>query len=70
MKKIIKALFLKQRDNKYAKIVTGYNNKEKEKGYSMKEQDLRLEYQQAARNWEEVLPLGNGSLGAMVWGGA
>lgn len=70
MKKIIKALFLKQRDNKYAKIVTGYNNKEKEKGYSMKEQDLRLEYQQAARNWEDVLPLGNGSLGAMVWGGA
>lgn len=33
-------------------------------------QDLKLEYLQAARKWEEVLPLGNGSLGAMIWGGA
>lgn len=35
----------------------------------MNEQDLKLEYLQAARKWEEVLPLGNGSLGAMIWGG-
>lgn len=34
------------------------------------EKDLTLWYQQPARIWEEVLPLGNGSLGAMVWGTA
>jgi Glycosyl hydrolase family 65, N-terminal domain len=29
---------------------------------------LRLWYQQAAKKWEEALPLGNGRLGAMVFG--
>jgi alpha-L-fucosidase 2 len=31
--------------------------------------DLKLWYQQPARNWNEALPLGNGRLGAMVFGG-
>ncbi|HEY5745991.1 MAG TPA: glycoside hydrolase family 95 protein [Chryseolinea sp.] len=31
--------------------------------------DLKLWYQQPARNWNEALPLGNGHLGAMVFGG-
>ena len=30
---------------------------------------LLLEYQQPARNWWEALPLGNGFIGAMVYGG-
>ncbi len=30
---------------------------------------LTLWYQQAARKWEEALPLGNGHIGAMVFGG-
>src|SRR6188768_2787312 len=32
-------------------------------------QDLKLWYKQPARNWNEALPLGNGRLGAMVFGG-
>ncbi len=32
--------------------------------------DLKLFYHQPAATWDEVLPLGNGLLGAMVWGGA
>ena len=32
-------------------------------------QDLRLWYQQPAANWNEALPIGNGRLGAMVFGG-
>jgi alpha-L-fucosidase 2 len=31
--------------------------------------DLKLWYQQPARNWNEALPVGNGRLGAMVFGG-
>lgn len=31
--------------------------------------DLKLWYEQPARTWEEALPLGNGRLGAMVYGG-
>ncbi len=31
---------------------------------------MRLFYHQPAATWDEVLPLGNGLLGAMVWGGA
>ena len=31
---------------------------------------LRLWYERAASRWEETLPIGNGSLGAMIWGGA
>src|SRR6188508_1195473 len=31
--------------------------------------DLRLWYEQPAGPWEEALPLGNGRLGAMVFGG-
>ena len=34
------------------------------------EQDLRLWYTQPATRWEEALPIGNGRLGAMVFGGA
>src|SRR5688500_15551410 len=30
--------------------------------------DLRLWYNQPARNWNEALPVGNGRLGAMVFG--
>ena len=30
--------------------------------------DLRLWYQQPAENWVEALPIGNGSMGAMVFG--
>jgi alpha-L-fucosidase 2 len=32
--------------------------------------DLRLWYQRPAKEWAEALPLGNGRLGAMVFGGA
>src|SRR5512132_3799957 len=32
--------------------------------------DLRLWYTRAAANWNEALPIGNGRLGAMVFGGA
>src|SRR5579872_2867230 len=32
-------------------------------------QDLRLWYRQPAREWTEALPIGNGDLGAMVFGG-
>jgi len=31
---------------------------------------LKLWYRQPAQQWVEALPLGNGNLGAMVWGGA
>lgn len=30
----------------------------------------RLWYQQPAKRWEEALPIGNGRLGGMVYGGA
>ena len=30
---------------------------------------MRLWYEQSANIWEEALPLGNGRLGAMVYGG-
>ena len=33
------------------------------------EQDLRLWYTSPATKWEHALPLGNGRLGAMVFGG-
>ena len=32
--------------------------------------DLRLWYRQPARQWVEALPIGNGRLGAMIFGGA
>ncbi len=35
-----------------------------------KEQGLRLWYTRAAQEWTEALPIGNGRLGAMVFGGA
>ncbi|WP_461225457.1 glycoside hydrolase family 95 protein [Lacticaseibacillus suihuaensis] len=31
--------------------------------------ELVMTYDQPARQWEETLPVGNGSLGGMVWGG-
>ena len=36
---------------------------------AMSHDSLCLEYQQPARNWWEALPLGNGFIGAMVYGG-
>ncbi|MCF2443572.1 glycoside hydrolase family 95 protein [Dyadobacter sp. CY345] len=33
------------------------------------QQDLKLWYRQPARNWNEALPIGNGRIGAMVFGG-
>lgn len=33
------------------------------------EKEFRLWYRQPARDWLTALPLGNGTLGAMVWGG-
>ena len=37
---------------------------------SVKENDnLKLWYEQPASVWEEALPIGNGRLGAMVYGG-
>lgn len=33
-------------------------------------EDLKLWYQQPAENWNEALPLGNGRLGAMIYGGS
>jgi alpha-L-fucosidase 2 len=33
------------------------------------QQDLKLWYKQPARNWNEALPVGNGRIGAMVFGG-
>lgn len=38
-------------------------------GNLIAQQDLKLWYKQPARNWNEALPLGNGRLGAMVFGG-
>ena len=32
-------------------------------------QDLRLWYRQPAKVWTEALPIGNGDLGAMIYGG-
>ena len=29
---------------------------------------MKLWYKQCAEKWEETLPIGNGSLGAMIWG--
>ena len=31
--------------------------------------NLKLWYQQPAQKWEETMPIGNGRLGAMVFGG-
>ena len=31
--------------------------------------DLKLWYEQPAKKWTEAMPLGNGRLGAMVYGG-
>ncbi|WP_228414796.1 glycoside hydrolase N-terminal domain-containing protein [Chryseobacterium sp. G0201] len=34
------------------------------------QQNLKLNYNKPAENWNETLPIGNGKLGAMVFGGA
>lgn len=34
------------------------------------QQNLKLSYNKSAENWNEALPIGNGRLGAMVFGGA
>ena len=31
---------------------------------------MHIWYQDEAKEWEEALPVGNGRIGAMVWGGA
>lgn len=36
--------------------------------YAQQDADLKLWYEQPAQQWEEALPLGNGRLGAMVFG--
>ena len=36
---------------------------------SYAQQDLKLWYEKPAELWEEALPIGNGQIGAMVWGG-
>ncbi|MFD2941910.1 glycoside hydrolase family 95 protein [Flavobacterium notoginsengisoli] len=36
--------------------------------FSVYSQDLKLQYQQPAVEWTEALPIGNGTLGAMVFG--
>ena len=33
------------------------------------QENLKLWYEQPAKLWEEALPIGNGHLGAMVFGG-
>jgi alpha-L-fucosidase 2 len=38
-------------------------------GQTLYAAELKLWYEQPARTWEEALPLGNGRLGAMVFGG-
>ena len=35
----------------------------------LKQQDWKLWYKQPADNWDEALPIGNGRLGGMVFGG-
>ncbi|WKL49697.1 glycoside hydrolase family 95 protein [Flavobacterium pectinovorum] len=37
-------------------------------GFSSYSQDLKLQYNQPAVEWTEALPIGNGTLGAMVFG--
>ncbi|MCR4031389.1 MULTISPECIES: glycosyl hydrolase family 95 catalytic domain-containing protein [Flavobacterium] len=37
-------------------------------GFSVAAQDLKLQYNQPAVEWTEALPIGNGTLGAMVFG--
>jgi alpha-L-fucosidase 2 len=37
---------------------------------SFAQSDLKLWYKKAARNWNEALPIGNGRIGAMIFGGA
>jgi alpha-L-fucosidase 2 len=32
-------------------------------------QNMKLFYTNPAEKWEETLPIGNGHLGAMIWGG-
>src|SRR6187551_3291707 len=38
-------------------------------GVGAAEEPLKLWYQQPAKNWNEALPIGNGRLGAMIFGG-
>ncbi len=38
-------------------------------GGQSQDHDLKLWYQQPASNWNEALPVGNGRLGAMIYGG-
>lgn len=37
-------------------------------GFSSYSQDLKLQYNQPAAEWTEALPIGNGTLGAMIFG--
>ena len=39
-------------------------------GFAVGEKRMKLFYTKPAECWEETLPIGNGKLGAMIWGGA
>lgn len=38
-------------------------------GMNREEDNMQLHYDKPASSWTEALPLGNGSLGAMIFGG-
>ena len=51
------------------KIIYVNINKERESGKQEDSAFMELWYKNAAKNWNEALPVGNGFLGAMVFGG-
>ncbi|MCF8373423.1 MAG: glycoside hydrolase family 95 protein [Bacteroidales bacterium] len=63
MKKILYAILLIQ-------IIVGCDIQDKSSSSSTKNiQEYKLWYQQPSKIWDEALPVGNGRLGAMVFGG-
>ncbi len=42
---------------------------EKQEDAGLYQEQMELYYDRPARRWEETLPIGNGSLGGMIWGG-
>lgn len=56
---------------KIIELLTGRdgNALELQERRGMNRNNMKLFYKQPAKQWEETLPLGTGSLGAMVWGG-
>ena len=49
-------------------LVTVFYKESKTNPLEIKQNEQILWYEQAAKNWEEALPIGNGRLGAMVYG--